>query len=31
MTYNNALDALRYSVSPIDAEDQAAYLRLETG
>ena len=29
MTYNNALDTLRYGVSPVDAE-KAAYLRLET-
>ena len=30
MTYNNALDALRYTISPVDAEEQAAYLRLGT-
>ena len=30
MTYNDALDTLRYGVSLIDAEEQAAYLRLET-
>ena len=28
MTYNDALDALRYAVSPIEAQDQVAYLRL---
>ena len=28
MTYNNALDALCYAMSPVEAQEQAAYLRL---
>ena len=28
MTYNNALDTLCYAVSPVEAQAQAAYLRL---